>query len=146
MNEAVSAELESRDTLLFDPVSLARRVSGLGRESSPEALAASQEIYTPFHEPEPYRDVLVERDLAYGSHARNRLDVYRSDTAADPAPALLFVHGGGFVSGDKKRPGTPYQDNVALWAVRHGLVGVNMTYRLAPEHRWPAGAEDVAAA
>ncbi len=59
---------------------------------------------------------------------------------------LLFVHGGGFVAGDKRRPGTPYHDNIGVWAVRHGMIGVNMTYRLAPQHPWPAGAQDVGAA
>jgi triacylglycerol lipase len=43
-------------------------------------------------------------------------------------------------------PGSPYNDNIALWAVRHGLIGVNMTYRLAPQFPWPAGGQDVAAA
>ena len=50
-----------------------------------------------------------------------------------------------FVAGDKSAPGTPYHDNVALWAARSGMVGVTMNYRLAPEHRWPSGAEDVGA-
>lgn len=48
--------------------------------------------------------------------------------------------------GNKHTPGSPYYDNVPLWAARHGLVGVNITYRLAPEGQWPAGAEDVGAA
>jgi len=30
--------------------------------------------------------------------------------------------------------------------VRHGWTGVTMTYRLAPVHTWPAGAQDVASA
>jgi acetyl esterase/lipase len=33
-----------------------------------------------------------------------------------------------------------------LWAVKNGFVGVNMTYRLAPQSPWPAGAEDIASA
>ena len=63
-----------------------------------------------------------------------------------PRPVLLFVHGGGFTGGDKKADDTPFYDNVGTWAVDNGMVGVNMTYRLAHEHQWPAGAEDIAAA
>ena len=33
-----------------------------------------------------------------------------------------------------------------LWAVKSGFVGVNMTYRLAPQNPWPAAQEDIAAA
>ena len=32
-----------------------------------------------------------------------------------------------------------------LWAVNNGFVGVNATYRLAPQSPYPAGAEDLAA-
>jgi acetyl esterase/lipase len=59
---------------------------------------------------------------------------------------LLFVHGGGFVRGDKRTPDTPFYDNVGLLAARNDLIGVTMTYRLAPEHQWPAGSDDVSAA
>lgn len=39
-------------------------------------------------------------DVAYGPHKRNRLDLWKapSDT---PTPLLIFIHGGGFVNGDK---------------------------------------------
>ena len=132
----------------FDPVALARAVGSLPPVVAPEVIAASAALYAPFHESEPYEGVRVQRDVSYGSHERHRLDVFAvaERTAASTAPVLVFVHGGGFVGGDKKIPGTPYFDNVALWAVRHGLVGVNITYRLAPEFPWPAGADDVAAA
>ena len=43
-------------------------------------------------------------------------------------------------------PGSPFYDNIMLWAVKNGFIGVNMTYRLAPQSPWPAGAEDIAAA
>jgi triacylglycerol lipase len=58
----------------------------------------------------------------------------------------VFVHGGGFIGGDKSVPGSPQYDHIGAWAVRNGWVGVTITYRLAPEHTWPAGAQDVAAA
>jgi triacylglycerol lipase len=58
----------------------------------------------------------------------------------------VFVHGGGFVGGDKHVPGMPMYDHIGAWAVRNGWVGVTITYRLAPEFTWPSGAQDVAAA
>lgn len=123
------------------------QIRELGTEPTPELLERSRVLYEPFHEREPYAGVGVIRDVHYGSHERHRLDVFHSAAAPNaPVPVLVFVHGGGFVGGDKKLPGSPYQDNVALWAVRHGMVGINITYRLAPEHTWPAGAEDVGAA
>jgi hypothetical protein len=59
---------------------------------------------------------------------------------------VIFVHGGGYVGGDKSRPGLPFYQNVGYYFARNGLIGVNMTYRLAPRDPWPAGGEDVAAA
>jgi len=133
--------------MAFDIQDVSRRVRALGREISPASIEGTAAIYAPLQEQEPYREVSVTRDARYGSHARHRLDVFRGTAArAGSSPVLLFVHGGGFVGGDKRQPGSPYNDNVALWAVRHGLVGVNMTYRLAPEFRFPAGGQDVAAA
>jgi acetyl esterase/lipase len=80
-------------------------------------------------------------------HERQRLDVHTSGApVGEPAPVVLFVHGGGFAGGDKHVPGTPMYDHIGAWAVRNGWVGVTMTYRLAPEHPWPAGAQDAAAA
>ncbi len=142
----------------FDRSEISRRIRALGTEISPEAIEGTAALYAPFHEREPYANVRVTRDVAYGPNERHRLDVFepsgsagadagaRGSADARPAPVVMFVHGGGFVRGDKRVAGSPYHDNVALWAVRHGLVGVNLTHRLAPQFPWPAGAEDVAAA
>ena len=123
----------------------AEAVRKLGREILP-AVPGSQAIYQGQHEMAPYRGVKLRRDQRYGPHERHRLDVFTPDDGQGPRPIFVFVHGGGFVGGDKTHPGSPYLDNVALWAARHGMVGVNITYRLAPEFTYPAGSEDLAAA
>lgn len=109
---------------------------------NPEEIA---EIYAPLQMREPYDDVIVTRDIQYGPDGRNLLDVF-SPTTIGQRPVLIFVHGGGFTTGNKRIPGSPFYDNIALAAVRGGVVGITMTYRLAPDHRWPAAAEDVAQA
>ena len=102
--------------------------------------------YARLQEKEPYQGIKVERDIRYGPAARNLLDVFTPETDASAQPALIFIHGGAFAAGDKHSAGSPFYDNIALWAARHGFIGLTMTYRLAPESPWPAGAEDIALA
>jgi acetyl esterase/lipase len=134
------------------PQDVIARLRALDSAITPELAQASWALLTPFHEKLGYTAPRIVRDLQYGEHPRHRLDVHAGGEPADGgsgdhgAPVFVFVHGGGFVAGDKHHPGTPTYDMVGAWAVRHGWVGVNMTYRYAPEVKWPAGAEDVAAA
>jgi len=127
----------------------AERIRATGPDIVPGNIEAMFGLYAADHERRGAAPPAVARDLQYGPDPRHRLDVHSAhqggaDAAAAPAvPVLIYVHGGGFVGGDKKIAGTPYYDNVGAWAVRHGMVGVTMTYRLAPQHRWPAGSEDV---
>ena len=109
-------------------------------------LHNTAELYAPLQEKEPYQGVRIERDVKYGAADRNLLDVFMPQAASPPRPVMIFVHGGAFVAGNRREPGTPFFDNIMLWAVRNGFVGVNMTYRLAPQAKWPAGAEDIGSA
>ncbi|MFB5083163.1 alpha/beta hydrolase, partial [Symbiobacterium thermophilum] len=59
-----------------------------------------------------------------------------------PFPVLLYFHGGGWVLGS---PDTVHA-TCALLANRAGAVVVSVDYRLAPEHKFPAAAEDCYAA
>ena len=87
------------------------------------------------------------RDLDYGTHERQQLDVHLpAGDAGEPRPIVLYVHGGGFVAGDRRQAGQPYFDNVGAWCAANGWVGATMSYRRAPEYRWPAGAEDIRSA
>ena len=59
-------------------------------------------------------------------------------------PVLIYVHGGGFVA-TTSHTGSPFYDNIMLWAVKNGFVGVNTNYRLAPAIGMACGPEDLAA-
>jgi arylformamidase len=123
------------------------RIRALGRAFTPDQIQASQAIYAELLDKSGGSNLSVQRDISYGPYERNLLDVHYSgsDTSLR-RPILMFVHGGGFVGGNKTRPNSPFYDNVGLWAASHGMVGVNITYRLAPKDPWPSGPEDVAAA
>jgi acetyl esterase len=58
--------------------------------------------------------------------------------AAEPTPAVLFLHGGGFVMGSVE------SEHLAagVLSVALGVVVVSVDYRLAPEHPYPAALED----
>jgi acetyl esterase/lipase len=125
------------------PPDVIAQLTGMDSAITPELVANSWALLKPFHDKVGYNAPKVDRDLAYGDHARHRLDVHTSG-GEKGAPVLVFVHGGGFVGGDKHVPGAPMYDHVGAWAVRNGWVGVTITYRLAPEFTWPSGAQDVA--
>jgi acetyl esterase/lipase len=55
-----------------------------------------------------------------------------------PAPGVYYIHGGGMIMGDNRSALLVMLD----WIERAGVVVVSVEYRLAPEHPYPAGAED----
>jgi len=65
---------------------------------------------------------------------RHRLDVYRSRLAPpEKAPVMVYVHGGGWVIGDKREQGKPMMYEL----VARGWVCVAINYRLSPKATWP---------
>jgi triacylglycerol lipase len=117
-------------------------VQSFGHRFDPEVIGAMRRLIGPMHDAKAIAAMQSTRDLAYGGHPRQRLDVYASSELA--RPALLYVHGGGFTAGDKlSADGAPFYQNVGLWAQQQGMVGIAMTYRLAPEFKWPSGATDI---
>jgi len=60
----------------------------------------------------------------------------------DPLPVLVYFHGGGWVLGSIATHDTVCR----MLAKRAGCIVVSVDYRLAPEHKFPAAAEDAYAA
>lgn len=136
-----------REKIMSEIRETREKLRALGTAITPESIAGSAALVAPLHAHIDNSDVKVSRDLRYGPADRNRLDVFEPARGeAAKRPVLVFVHGGGFVAGDKTAPNSPFYDNVGQWAVHNGMIGVNITYRLAPEHKWPAGSDDVALA
>lgn len=85
----------------------------------------------------------VMRDLRYrpGAAPEHQLDVYRPRDADGPLPIVLYIHGGAFLTLSKD---THWLMGLAF--ARKGYLVFNLSYRLAPRHRFPAAIEDVCAA
>ena len=84
----------------------------------------------------------VARDLTYGPHPRQRMDVYAPELAAgETAPVLVFFYGGGWDSGSRSLYGWAAQ---ALAA--RGFVVAMPDYRIVPDVGFPVFIEDAAAA
>lgn len=64
--------------------------------------------------------------------------VYAAEGLATPAPALVYFHGGGWVIGSLES----HDSFCRALANRSGAIVVSVEYRLAPEARYPAAAED----
>jgi acetyl esterase/lipase len=127
------------------PTEIAPKISSSGRVVDGRGMAA---LYAPLQEKEPYGGVRISRDESYGPAPQNRADVFLPQHLSGRSrPVLIFVHGGGFTAGARKLgPDSPFYDNVGVWAVHHDLIGITLSYRLAPQSRWPSAAEDIASA
>ena len=75
-------------------------------------------------------------------HPGTHVYVYDTPTRPRPTGVLLWIHGGGYVMGDPRGD----HDVCSQHARDLGIVVVNVDYRLAPEHPFPAALEDCYAA
>jgi acetyl esterase/lipase len=82
---------------------------------------------------------LVE-DVVYAEAAGVplRYDHYRPRKVSGPVPAVIVVHGGAWMYGDPSQAA-----GNAMHFARRGIATISISYRLAPEHRFPAPLDDV---
>jgi acetyl esterase len=105
----------------------------------PAAVRLAFEQMSPAREPEPV--ARAEDRTLPGPAGEIPVRIYAPESRG-PLPAIAYFHGGGFVLG-----GLDTHDGTCrALANASGAMVVSVDYRLAPEHRFPAAAEDCYAA
>jgi len=79
-------------------------------------------------------------NVSYGPDARNVLDFWKAE-GDGPRPLLVYIHGGGWTGGDKKRDTVAYEP-----FLKQGISCAAINYRLSGEHPLPAPVHDAARA
>ncbi len=135
----LQAILDAGKTLGRKPVEL---------QTPAEARAERAEMVAQFVPMPEYAGVRVEdRTILVSDRARVAdgadgreiaVRIYRPATGDGPWPVVVFFHGGGWVVCTLETH-DPYCRALATEA---GVVVVSVDYRLAPEHKFPAGLED----
>jgi acetyl esterase len=104
-----------------------------------ESRAALREMLAQYPRP-PLPDGVTTVDRTVPGVDGNEIPVrvYSPTRDGAPVPAVLYIHGGGFVVGDLDTEHANAMSTVDAL----GVVAVSVDYRLAPEHPFPAGVED----
>jgi triacylglycerol lipase len=105
------------------PPDVAKQLVNIGKGV---CVPETAQIYGPMHPKPPYKGVTFTRDISFGPDAKDVLDLAVPEKGGGNRPVLVYVSGG---AGNKQQGGPngdPFYDNVMLWAVKSGMVGVNM--------------------
>ena len=92
--------------------------------------------------PARHGEVHVTDRYAPGPAGAVPVRIYRPAGIEEPAPAVVYLHGGGWVCGSVRGMDVPCHN----LATDTASVVVSVDYRLAPEHPYPAAVEDSVAA
>ncbi|MEP7221840.1 MAG: alpha/beta hydrolase [Novosphingobium sp.] len=121
-------------------------IKAMSRPAMSDALVAMMRQMPPEMMPSqdlPVGELAEIRDFAMpGPAGEIALRLFDVRAEREPGPVVVFFHGGGFVVGS-------IETHAALAAeISRGLdlPVVSVEYRLAPEHKWPAGPDDAEAA
>jgi acetyl esterase/lipase len=78
-------------------------------------------------------NVAAVKDVVYPTENYDgRLDFYHPKDAEGALPIVIYIHGGGWVGGDKDS-----QNPFTMWIASQGYLVVNVNYGLAPEYNFP---------
>ena len=112
-------------------------------------FVAIDKLYNPFQNERKmtkFKDVEfdIKTDIVYDTSSPEacKLDTYRvKGQSGKKLPVLFYIHGGGFVAGDKH-----YRRALARWSAVQGYFVVNVNYGLCPEYQCPVPHKQLVAA
>ena len=123
------------------PPEIAKQLLNIGRGV---CVLETAQVYQPLHPKPPYPDVLIGRDNSFGPDPANVVDIFAPKKGKGSLPVLIYVSGGAGNRQQGGPNGEPFYDNVMLWAVKNGMVGVNMQRRAG--QTWDDPAKDISIA
>jgi acetyl esterase len=97
-------------------------------------LRAMMDGFTPMMNQNPPEIGALHEDVELRSGLRADIAVPKG---AGPHPVLVYLHGGGWVTGSPKT-----HRKLGMQFADAGYLTINVDYRLAPEHPFPAGLDD----
>ena len=137
--------MKQRETRLRGlPETVRESIRQWGVGADPSLNQKTKAMFATLIDP-PGGGVTETLDVAYGDHARQKLDIYHLNDRKAGKTVVVYIPGGGFTGGDKRQDPV-FFGNVGRFFARRGMVGVCANYRLAPEHGWPAAAQDIQSA
>jgi acetyl esterase/lipase len=77
-------------------------------------------------------------NIAYNNSKKNRLDIFVPPKKQEFYPILLFIHGGGWLSGSKDSC-----KRICKIFASHGYLTFNVNYRLGPKHKYYHQLKDI---
>jgi len=119
------------------PPDIAKELITIGRGV---CVPETAQLYRPLQPNPPYAGVTFTRDISFGPDPKDVLDVAQPEKGGGKRPVLIYVSGG---AGNKQQGGPNgdvFYDNVMVWAVKNGMVGVNMQRHPGKEWDDPAKA------
>jgi carboxylesterase family protein len=89
-----------------------------------------------------YPGVKLARDVSFGPHAKDLVDIFTAEKGGGNRTVLIYLPGGGGNKIEQQdREANAFYDNIGRWAVKNGMVDVNMQRH--PGQNWDDGGRDV---